>query len=190
MKRGLFFDKDGVLTIDKGVGKNIFEMELYPASADTIAYFRNLGFQIFVITNQPVVARGIISEEKLLAYFETLKQELLKKNLSSIIDRIYYCPHHPSANLEKYRIRCECRKPKPGMLISASREFDIDLTRSYMIGDRITDIVAGSAAGCKTVQCLTGRHEDPLIETDMVFNRGIEPDHRILNLEELKQIIQ
>ncbi|MBN1531199.1 MAG: HAD family hydrolase [Spirochaetes bacterium] len=190
MRRAVFFDRDGVLTVDKGVERNIREMELYPAAADTIAFMRSSGFLIFVVTNQPVVARGLVSEDDLRDHFRLFERELLLRNPDAVVDMIYYCPHHPSANLERYRVLCECRKPKPGMLLRAAREFGVDLASSYMVGDRITDIVAGAAAGCRTVQCLTGKHDDGLIETDMVFDRNTEPDYRIVNLGELKEIVR
>jgi D-glycero-D-manno-heptose 1,7-bisphosphate phosphatase len=190
MKRAIFFDRDGVLTVDRGVEKNIHEMELYPEAAETVAFFRGRKFLIFVVTNQPVVARGLISEEDLRVHFDDFERELLHRNSGASIDMIYYCPHHPSANLERYRVLCECRKPKPGMILRAAGEFGVDLPQSYMIGDRITDIVAGAAAGCRTVQCMTGRHEDGLIETDMVFDAGIQPDFRVTDLRELREIVR
>ena len=112
-----------------------------------------------------------------------------RQNEDAIIDRIYYCPHHPNGDLQEYRKICECRKPKPGMLIRASEEYGIDLNRSYMIGDRISDIIAGHLAGCKTIQFLSGRHNDRQIESDLVLEKNIEPDFTITDIYQIRNII-
>ena len=89
-----------------------------------------------------------------------MKRQLKEKGAR--IDAIYYCPHHPGATIEKYKIDCECRKPKPGMLKQAERDLDLDLKRSFLIGDKMSDIEAGYRAGCKTILVLTGQGNDEL----------------------------
>ncbi len=189
MNRAVFFDKDGVLNIDKGVEDNLKKLELFPWSGGIIAEFRNQNFKIFIITNQPVVARGFITEKELNNTFKQFQKKLREQNKNASIDRIYYCPHHPNGDLMKYRKKCECRKPKPGMLIRASKEYNIDLSRSYMVGDRISDIIAGYLAGCKTIQLLSGKHNEKEIESDLVLDEKIEPDFTITNIYELRNII-
>jgi len=189
MDRAVFFDKDGVLNIDKGIEDDLMMADIYPWSGDIIAGLRNKGFKIFVVTNQPVVARGLITEKELNNTLKEFQVMIKSQNEDALIDKIYYCPHHPSGDLMKYRKKCECRKPRPGMLIKASKEFNIDLSKSYMIGDRISDIIAGYLAGCTTIQFFSGRHNDKEIESDLVLDKKIEPDFTITNIYRLRSII-
>lgn len=190
MNKAIFFDRDGVLNIDNDFATDINQIVLYDKTPDIIAYCRNLGFKTFIVTNQTVVARGMITENKLLQINDDYIKLLKKRNHNAIIDKIYYCPHHPNANIEEYRINCKCRKPNPGMILTASEEFNIDLSKSYMIGDRISDITAGNLAGCKTVHCLTGKHAEKLIISDIKTDETIKPDFIINNISELKEIIK
>lgn len=189
MNKAIFFDKDGVLNIDNGVEDNLKKLELFPWSGDIIAEFRNQNFKIFIVTNQPVVARGLIAEKELNDTFKQFQELIKRQNNNALIDRIYYCPHHPNGDLREYRKTCECRKPKPGMLVRASKEYNIDLNKSYMVGDRISDIIAGNLAGCKTIQLLSGKHNESQIESDLVLDEKIEPDFKITNIYELRKII-
>ncbi len=187
--RAVFFDKDGVINIDKGVSGNFEPLDFISGACDLIALFKDRGFMIFVATNQPVVARGLMSEYELKSYFEKFREAILKNNPKALIDKIYYCPHHPDANIEKYRIACECRKPKAGMILRAAEEFKLDIKSSFMIGDRMSDITAGCIAGCKTVHLLSGRHLEKAIVTDLKLDAEIAPDHIINDLSELRSII-
>ena len=189
MDRGVFFDKDGVLNIDKGIEDNLMSVDLYPWSGDIITDMRNKGFKIFIVTNQPVVARGLVTEKELNNILKEFLLMIKSQNEDALIDKVYYCPHHPNGDLIKYRKKCECRKPEPGMLIKASKEYNIDLSRSYMIGDRISDIIAGHLAGCTTIQFISGRHNDKEIESDLVLDKKIEPDFKIKSIYELDSII-
>jgi len=190
MNRAIFFDKDGVINSDKGISGNFEPVELYPEIAVLMAEFRIRGYRIFVVTNQPVVARGLMSEAELEEYLGKFEKLILEKNSGAIIDKIYYCPHHPNANIEKYRVRCECRKPRPGMILKAAEEFALNLNESFMIGDRISDIISGSLAGCKTVHFLSGMHMEKTIETDLKIEKEISPDYKITDLNELREIIR
>lgn len=190
MDKAIFFDRDGVLNIDNDFITDINQVILYEKAPDIIAYCRKLGFKTFIITNQAVVARGIITEEKLLQINKEYKSLLTKQNPDAVIDKIYYCPHHPNANIEEYRITCECRKPYPGMILAASEEFNINLSESYMIGDRMSDITAGSLAGCKTIHCLTGKHAEKPIISEMKTDESLKPDFLINDIFELREIIK
>ena len=112
----------------------------------------NSGYLCIVVTNQPVIARGDILEEELENIHN--KMETLLGEKGAYIDKIYYCPHHPDKGFEgerkELKIICDCRKPKPGMLLQAAKDFNIDLSNSWMIGDSENDILAGKNAGCKT----------------------------------------
>lgn len=190
MNKAVFFDRDGVLNRDNHNITSIKEVELYEHTSDIIAYCRELGFRTFIITNQPVIARGLISESQLQALHKLYLDILLQNNSNAIIDKIYYCPHHPNANLPEYRELCSCRKPKSGMLLKAKEEFDIDLSKSFMIGDRLSDIIAGNLAGCRTVQCLTGKHKEEMIQTDMDIPENIQPDYKIPDISGLIEVIR
>ncbi len=188
-RRAVFFDKDGVINIDKGISGNFEPLDFIVGACDLIALFKKIGFMIFVVTNQPVVARGLMNEDELKSYFEKFSECILKNNSEAIIDKIYYCPHHPDANVEEYRIACECRKPKSGMIMRAVEEFKLDIKSSFMIGDRMSDVIAGCIAGCKTVHLLSGRHLEKAIVTDLKLDAEIAPDYIINELSELRSII-
>ena len=190
MNKAIFFDRDGVLNLDNDFITDINDVVLYEKTPDVIAYCRNLGFKTFIITNQAAVARGMMPEDKLLQINEEYKALLKEQNPDAIIDKIYYCPHHPNANVEEYRVKCECRKPHPGMILAASKEFNINLSKSYMIGDRMSDITAGSLAGCKTIHCLTGKHTEKPIISDLKTDETLKPDFLINNISELREIIK
>lgn len=158
-QKAIFLDRDG--TINKYVGflTDINEFKLNDDVAKAITKINNKGYLAIVITNQPVVARGEISIEELNEIHN--KMETLLGKEGAYINAIYYCPHHPDKGYEgevkKYKIKCNCRKPKAGMLLQAAKEYNIDLSKSWMIGDSENDIKAGKNAGCST--CLIGSEE-------------------------------
>ena len=186
--KAIFLDRDGVLNIDKGNACELESIELYAYAGDTIAQIHDLNYKVFIVTNQPVVARGWLSEKKLTEINKRYQDLLFRQNPQALVDKIYYCPHHPEATLEEYRQNCSCRKPKPGMLKKAAQEFQIDLEKSFMVGDRISDIVAGHLAGCKTILCTTGKHQEKMIVSDLKAPE-VAPDFVISNLSEIKDII-
>lgn len=194
MNKAVFFDKDGVLNIDKNLIESsqiseIFKIELYQDAGNVVSYCRNKGFKIFIVTNQTVISRGFITESDLASINKDFEKVLLLQNPNAKIDKIYYCPHHPNATKEDYRKICECRKPKPGLILKAAEEFGINLKESYMIGDRVSDICAGKLAGCKTVLIRSGMHDKKLIETDLKLDKDLCSDYIIDNLSEIKGII-
>lgn len=152
-QKAIFLDRDG--TINKYVGflSNIDEFELIPGVAEAIKKINASGYLAIVITNQPVIARGDLSFDELTAIHN--KMETLLGAEGAYIDGIYFCPHHPDkgfANeVAELKIDCLCRKPKPGMLLAAAKDYNIDLSQSWMIGDGKNDVMAGKAAGCKTI---------------------------------------
>lgn len=154
MKPAVFLDRDGVINKEIDVLKNIRELRILPNVAEAIKAMNKLGFLVIVVTNQPVVARGWLSEKQLDEIHAVLLYRLGEKGAR--IDATYYCPHHPDANLVKYRVKCRCRKPNIGMIKTATADFDIDLKKSFMIGDSTRDILAGRRAGLKTILVETG----------------------------------
>ena len=156
MNKIVFLDRDGVICEEKNLLYKKEDLELIPRSAEAIKLLNENGYKVVVVTNQPVVARGLCTEEELLKINSYLDELLAKEGAH--IDRTYYCPHHPiKGDNPKYTRDCECRKPKPGMLFSAMKDFGLEsLAESYIVGDTIGDIRAGDLAGCKTILVRTG----------------------------------
>lgn len=162
-QKAIFLDRDG--TINKYVGflRDINDFELIQGVPEAIRKINESDYLAIVVTNQPVIARGEVTYEELDNIHN--KMETLLGNEGAYIDAIYYCPHHPHKGYEgeipELKIECNCRKPKPGLLIKASEDYNIDLKESYMVGDSENDIEAGNAAGCKSV--LIGNSSAPTL---------------------------
>jgi D-glycero-D-manno-heptose 1,7-bisphosphate phosphatase len=154
LKPAMFLDRDGVVIEDTNYVRSIDKVRLIPGSAEAIAALNRAGWTVAIATNQAGIARGLFSFETVNEIHEHLVE--LLRVYGAHVDGFYFCPHHPAGEVKEYRCECECRKPKPGMLLKAANELGIDLTRSWMIGDRISDLEAGSAVGCKTVLVRTG----------------------------------
>ena len=167
-QKAIFLDRDG--TINKYVGflRKIDDFELIDGVSDAIRMINNSEYLCIVATNQPVIARGDVSVSELCLIHN--KMETLLGNEGSYIDGLYCCPHHPDKGYEgeipELKISCNCRKPKPGMLLEASHDFNIDLSTSWMIGDDKNDIKAGKAAGCRTV--LISSNNENSLDADYV----------------------
>ena len=151
-QRAIFLDRDG--TINKYVGflRKIDDFELIDGVAEAIKKINDSGYLAIVITNQPVIARGEITFEELNEIH--MKMETLLGEKGAYLDAIYYCPHHPDSGFpgerRELKFDCDCRKPKPGLLFKAAKDFNIDLSKSYMIGDGDNDVLCGKNAGCMT----------------------------------------
>lgn len=151
-QKAIFLDRDG--TINKYVGflRNIDDFELIPGVTDAIKKINASGYLAIVVTNQPVIARGEVTFDELQVIHN--KMETLLGLQGAYLDGIYFCPHHPHSGYEgeipELKFDCDCRKPKPGMLLKAAEDFNIDLPQSWMVGDGENDIQAGRAAGCRT----------------------------------------
>ncbi len=180
-QRAVFLDRDGTINREVGLISDIRRFELLPGVGEAIRRINQSGFLAIVITNQPVIARGELSDQGLEDIHN--KMETLLGEEGAYLDGIYYCPHHPHSGYEgeirELKIECNCRKPRPGMLYAAAEAFQIDLNRSWMIGDSERDIAAGRNAGCKTT--LIGRENlgqdmsaDSLPEAVSMILRGEE----------------
>ena len=160
-QRAVFLDRDGTVNVYKGFLTNIDEFELIDGVAEAIKKINSSGYLCILVTNQPVIARGEVTYEELEQVHNKL--ETLLGLQGAYIDGIYYCPHHPHKGYEgevpELKIDCDCRKPKPGMLYKAAKDFNIDLSKSYMVGDSENDIKAGTLAGCKTVLVGMTQHD-------------------------------
>ncbi|MHB9054712.1 MAG: HAD-IIIA family hydrolase [Paludibacteraceae bacterium] len=148
----IFLDRDGVISKEVDLLHKVEQLELIEGAAEAIKYINEKGFLAIVVTNQPVIARNLCTLEE-LAYIHA-KLETMLGEWHAYLDAIYFCPHHPDGGFpeerKEYKIKCECRKPAPGMLLRAVKEWNIDISNSIMIGDRETDMQAGNNAGVKT----------------------------------------
>ena len=151
-QRAIFLDRDGTINQYVGFLRNIDEFELIPGTAEAIRKINQSGYLAIVITNQPVIARGEVTYEQLQEIHNKMETQL--GHAGAYLDAIYYCPHHPHkgyvGEIPELKIDCNCRKPKPGLLLQAAMDFNIDLSQSWMVGDSENDILAGIAAGCHT----------------------------------------
>lgn len=173
MKSAVFLDLDGTLIGNDGA--------ILPGVGEAMRQIRKKHYT-YIVTNQTGVARGLIEPREFY-----IKRDILIKALK--LDGGLCCFHHPNATLEEFRKVCGCRKPEPGMLIGAAADCDVYLSRSWMIGDRMSDIVAGARAGCRTIQVRTGAPLNaPHIETAVPFP-DIEPDFICDDLLEAAKVI-
>jgi len=172
-RKAIFLDRDGVINVEKNFVLSYDEIELYPFSGKAIKKLNEAGYLVIVITNQSAVARNYITIEQLNFINQELKDQLKKEG--AYLDAIYFCPHKDGLDDEEgnseFIIDCECRKPKPGMLLRAADEFNIDLKHSYVIGDSERDILAGKRAECITIGVKTGKALNGMKESaDYIFN--------------------
>ncbi|KAE9530159.1 D-glycero-beta-D-manno-heptose 1,7-bisphosphate 7-phosphatase [Testudinibacter aquarius] len=144
MEKAIFLDRDGTVNVDHGYVHEIDQFDFINGSIEALAELKKMGYLLVLVTNQSGIARGYFSEEQFLQLTEWFDWSLADRGVD--FDGIYYCPHLPDG-VGEYRQDCDCRKPKPGMLLQAIQELNIDPNRSFMIGDKIEDLMAGKAAG-------------------------------------------
>ena len=142
MNKCLFLDRDGVINIEKGYVHHREDFEFIDGIKKLLTKYKNKNFLIIVITNQAGIARGFYNETD----FKGLTN-WMKIQLGNLIDEVYFCPHHPTEGVGMYKRKCDCRKPKSGMLKKAKREFNIDFKKSIMVGDKFTDLDAANKVG-------------------------------------------
>ncbi|MFI3155431.1 MAG: D-glycero-beta-D-manno-heptose 1,7-bisphosphate 7-phosphatase [Methylococcaceae bacterium] len=162
----VFLDRDGTLNVDKGYVHRIENWEWIPGAIDAIVALKKAGFLVIVITNQAGIARGYYDETDMTNLHTRINEEL--KQNSVTIDGFYHCPHHSEFGAIR---ECECRKPMPGLIYKAIQDFDIDLSLSWLVGDKVSDIQAGLAAGVKSILVLTGYGENDraLLRSDGIY---------------------
>ena len=156
-RRAIFLDRDGVINAlvyrpEEGVYDSPYSLEelrLLPGAAEAIRQINALGWLAVVVSNQPGVAKGKCDHAFLDQVTDKMREELARQGAH--LDGVYYCRHHPKAVVAELRVACECRKPRPGLLLEAARAHGVDLAASYMVGDKLSDVEAGRAAGCKTI---------------------------------------
>ena len=153
-KPAVFLDRDGTINEQMGYINHTCRFQLLPGAANAIKKLNDAGIPVVVISNQSGLARGYFPEELLVAVHEKMNRQLAE--VGAHVDGIYYCPHHPEAKEERFRTACNCRKPKPGLVLQASEEMGLDPKRSYMVGDRWSDIKTAANCGATSILVRTG----------------------------------
>jgi D,D-heptose 1,7-bisphosphate phosphatase len=189
--KAVFLDRDGVINeliynhehgiIDSPY--NAAQFRLLPGVGEAIKIIQGKGYKAVLVSNQPGMAKGFMSQETFEEIGQKMRAELATAGVN--LDGEYYCLHHPEAGVERFRMDCECRKPKPGLLLQAARDMDIDLSQSWMIGDGLTDVQAGKQAGCRTI--LLGRMKCELCH--LMDEEDARPDTITANLMEAARFI-
>jgi D-glycero-D-manno-heptose 1,7-bisphosphate phosphatase len=174
----VFLDRDGTLSEERGFIDRLELVEIFPWTSDAIRLLNRAGFAVVVVTNQSAIGRGIIDQAFLQSVHDAFDRHLAKSGAR--VDRYYFCPHHPDAPLPEYRVVCRCRKPAPGMIEQAAAELGLDLSRSFMVGDRPIDVASGHAAGVRSVLVRSGHSSGGsdappgLREPDAILNNLME----------------
>ncbi|HEY0003291.1 MAG TPA: HAD family hydrolase [Pyrinomonadaceae bacterium] len=153
-RRAVFIDRDGTISEEVGYVNHPARYRVYPFSAAAIRLLQEAGWLAILVTNQAGVARGYFTEELIGSVHNILRQEL--EQGGARLDAIYYCAHHPSVGEPPYRADCDCRKPRPGLILRAAEEFELDLAGSWMVGDRYSDIELAHNAGVRSAFVLSG----------------------------------
>jgi len=187
----VFIDRDGVVNEliyyeEHGIIDSPFvpdQFRLLPGAADAIRQLREAGYSVIMVSNQPGIANNHMSAESFDEIRKKMRSHLAAEG--AFLDGEYYCLHHPEAKVEELRVNCECRKPKPGLLLQAADELNIDMVRSWIIGDGLTDIIAGKAAGCKSVLLANMKCE----LCQMMTRYNASPDSMALNLAQAARYI-
>lgn len=190
--KAVFLDRDGIVNElvyypEQGIIDSPFttqQMKLTPFAVEAVNRLHDLGFKVILISNQPGMAKGHFDE----ATFDQMRlrmRELLERD-GAFLDGEYYCFHHPNGVRENYRKVCDCRKPKPGLLITAAKDLKISLTESFFIGDGLVDVKAGREAGCKTI--LVASANGFLL--NLLAEQNAEPDYLVKTLEDAIRIVE
>jgi D-glycero-D-manno-heptose 1,7-bisphosphate phosphatase len=170
-RMAVFFDRDGTLIEEVGYLRTPDEVRLIPGAAEAVRRLNDRRITTCVISNQSGIARGLLTEADLLQIHKRLQRDLA--GAGAHLDRIYYCPHHPTEGRPPYNIECSCRKPGIGMLQRAAEELPISLAQSFVIGDKTLDIEAGARAGTKNILVLTGYGKTSAEEC---HRKGLRPE--------------
>jgi D-glycero-D-manno-heptose 1,7-bisphosphate phosphatase len=173
--------KDGTLVEDVPYNIDPGLIRLSEGAVDSLRSLQRNGYALIVITNQSGMARGFFTEQQFLNSVEALIANF--ENSGVKLDALYYCPHHPGGNIKTFAVKCDCRKPKPGLLLKAAQEFNIDMGASWMVGDILDDIEAGNLAGCRTILIDNGH------ETEWILNIHRFPTATVTSLGEIVPIV-
>ena len=178
-RRAVFLDRDGTINEDVGYPGRYDQVRIYPYSFEAVRKLNEAGLAVVVITNQSGVGRGLFSEDDLRAIHDRMRADFAAAGAR--IDAVYYCPHFPGSSSPAYDADCACRKPFPGMALRAREDLGLDLEGSYMVGDKVEDVLFGRNAGARTVLVLTGYGA---ASRSALEAAGSEPDHVAADLGE------
>lgn len=183
-KPAIFFDRDGIIVAPIGgeASRTPDQLKLIPEIIPVLKRIKNREYAIFVVSNQPDIALGLINEKTKDSLASRFVKLLLEQNI--VMDAIYYCHHDKNGANLKYSFDCDCRKPKPGLLIRAKDEFDIDMEKSFMVGDRATDIKAGQLAGTQTIL-----YDPKNLQGAYLKKHSIKPDFEVKDLREIMNLV-
>jgi histidinol-phosphate phosphatase family protein len=173
----VFLDRDGVINYDPGNFHKIEELKILPMVGAAINLLNVRKIPVIVVTNQSVVARGWITEKDVEKINKKIEKVLAKDGAR--ITKFYFCPHHPNADLPRYRVVCDCRKPATGLFKEAAREFNLDLKNSYMVGDSFRDIEAAKEIECKSIG----------VKSEGSDFRNSKPDYKVKDLYQAAKLI-
>jgi D-glycero-D-manno-heptose 1,7-bisphosphate phosphatase len=190
--RAVFLDRDGVLNDleynpEEGqVGSPLStkQLRVFPYAGDSVRRIKELGFEAILVSNQPGVAKRQLTRSEFEKMNGMVRDELAKHGC--VLDAEYYCLHHPDALVKKYKLDCDCRKPKPGLILRAARENGVDLARSFFVGDALADVKAGRAAGCRTI--LLG-HVTTFLSR-MIESEDAHPDFVLPSLRQVPDLLR
>jgi D-glycero-D-manno-heptose 1,7-bisphosphate phosphatase len=171
--KAVFLDRDGTIIEDSGYINSPEQIKFIPGSIEAIKKLNEAGYKVVIISNQAGIARGLLSEDMLQTIDKIIHRQVLSGG--GHIDASYYCPHHPEHGVHPYKQACDCRKPHPGLIKKAVRDHNIELSGSFMVGDKSSDIGTGKRAEVKTIFVRTGHGQEELKE---------KPDHLADNLTE------
>lgn len=188
--RGLFLDRDGTLVKECNGLLNESQIEFEDGIKEFLSYAINKKFKIIMISNQTVVSKGLLTYDEMLNLNNKILQKIDKLLQTKVFDDVYLCPYHPDAQVKKYRHDSKYRKPKPGMLIKAKEKFNISFQRSFMIGDRISDIISGNLVGCRTILKLSEFSSTRLIKSELKYLPEMtKADYEVNNLKDIIPIM-
>jgi D-glycero-D-manno-heptose 1,7-bisphosphate phosphatase len=190
--RAVFLDRDGVLNDleynpDEGrIGSPLSarQLRVFPYAGEAVAKIQALGYKAIVVSNQPGVAKRQLTYSEFERMNGRVREELARQGCS--LDAEYYCLHHPDALVKKYRLDCDCRKPKPGLLVRAAKENGVDLAGSFFVGDALVDVKAGRAAGCRTI--FLG-HVTAFLSA-MMEREDARPDYVLPSLRQVPELLR
>ena len=184
-RAAVFLDRDGTLIEERGYLQRLQHLSIFPWTGDAVRLLNRAGYAVVVISNQSGIARGLFDE----TFVQEVHREIDRRIAPATIDAYFYCPHLTDAQVAQYQAACDCRKPKPGLVVRACRELGLEPSRSFMVGDRLLDVECGRAAGVRPILVRTGHgvHEEERLSASASPSAGtalVPPDAILNNLME------